>query len=124
MLLQGELHETLVRLNPQIPAAVLDEVTHQLGKPDHPSLIQSNRAFHEAMVGGVPVEAEINGERKGGLQRKRGSEVRRRGDEEDRGGGYREIAKQHHGRLAKARARSCPLTQPGSHHATPLKVPV
>jgi type I restriction enzyme R subunit len=65
VLLQGELREALARLNPQIPAAVLDDVAHQLGKPDHPSLIQSNRAFHEALVGGVPVEVEIDGERRG-----------------------------------------------------------
>lgn len=65
VLLQGELREALSRLNPQIPAAVLDDVAHQLGKPEHPSLIQSNRAFHEALVGGVPVEVEINGERRG-----------------------------------------------------------
>ncbi|MFM9879173.1 MAG: type I restriction endonuclease subunit R [Burkholderiaceae bacterium] len=65
VLLQGELREALARLNPQIPAAVLDDVAHQLSKPDHPSLIQSNRAFHEALVNGVPVEVEINGERRG-----------------------------------------------------------
>ena len=65
VLLQGELREALARLNPQIPAAVLDDVAHQLAKPDHPSLIQSNRAFHETLVGGVPVEVEINGERRG-----------------------------------------------------------
>lgn len=65
VLLQGELREALARLNPQISSAVLDDVAHQLGKPDHPSLIQSNRAFHEALVGGVPVEVEINGERRG-----------------------------------------------------------
>lgn len=65
VLLQGELREALARLNPQIPAAVLDDVAHQLSQPDHPSLIQSNRAFHEALVGGVPVEVEIDGERRG-----------------------------------------------------------
>jgi type I restriction enzyme R subunit len=36
VLLQGELREALARLNPQIPAAVLDDVAHQLGKTDHP----------------------------------------------------------------------------------------
>ena len=65
VLLQGELREALVRLNPQIPSTVLDDVAHQLAKPEHPSLIQSNRAFHEALVGGVPVEVEIDGERRG-----------------------------------------------------------
>jgi type I restriction enzyme R subunit len=65
VLLQGELREALGRLNPQLPVTVLDEVAHQLAKPEHPSLVQSNRAFHEALVGGVPVEVEINGERRG-----------------------------------------------------------
>ncbi|GAB4061307.1 type I restriction endonuclease subunit R [Uliginosibacterium sediminicola] len=65
VLLQGELREALVRLNPQLPASVLDEVAHQLAKPEHPSLIQSNRAFHEALVSGVQVEVEIEGERRG-----------------------------------------------------------
>lgn len=65
VLLHGELRDALTRLNPQIPAAVLDDVLHQLAKPDHPSLIQSNRAFHEALVSGVHVEVEINGERRG-----------------------------------------------------------
>ena len=65
VLLQGELREALTQLNPQVSAAVLDEVAHQLAKPDHPSLIQSNRAFHEALVGGVQVDVEIDGERRG-----------------------------------------------------------
>ena len=68
VLLQRELREALSRLNPHTPAHVLDEVAHQIGKPDHPSLIQSNRAFHEALVGGVPVEVEIHGERRGDEQ--------------------------------------------------------
>ncbi len=65
VLLQGELRDALARLNPRTPANVLDEVAHQLAKPEHPSLIQSNRAFHEALVGGVPVEVEIASERRG-----------------------------------------------------------
>jgi type I restriction enzyme R subunit len=65
VLLQRELREALSRLNPHAPAHVLDEVAHQIGKPEHPSLIQSNRAFHEALVGGVSVEVEIHGERRG-----------------------------------------------------------
>lgn len=65
VLLQGELRDALTRLNPSTPSSVLDEVAHQIGRPDHPSLIQSNRAFHEALVGGVAVEVEIHGERRG-----------------------------------------------------------
>ena len=65
VLLQSELRAALTLLNHQTPTAVLDEVAHQLAKPEHPSLIQSNRAFHEALVSGVSVEVEIAGERRG-----------------------------------------------------------
>jgi type I restriction enzyme, R subunit len=65
VILQGELREALARLNPQLHGSVLDEVAHQLAKPEHPSLIQNNRAFHEALVSGVHVEVQIDGERRG-----------------------------------------------------------
>jgi type I restriction enzyme R subunit len=65
VLLPGHLRASLSRLNPNIPEAILDEVARQLAKPDHPSLIQSNRAFHEALIAGVPVEVEIDGEKRG-----------------------------------------------------------
>ena len=56
VLLPNHLRTALHRLNPNTPEAVLDEVARQLAKPDHPSLILSNRAFHEALIAGVPVE--------------------------------------------------------------------
>jgi type I restriction enzyme R subunit len=65
VLLPGHLRAALHRLNPNVPEATLDEVAHQLAKPDHPSLIQSNRAFHEALIAGVPVIVEIDGEKRG-----------------------------------------------------------
>ncbi len=65
VLLQNGLREALARLNPDMPSPVLDEVAHQLAKPEHPSLVQSNRAFHAALVEGVRVEVEIGGERRG-----------------------------------------------------------
>ena len=65
VLLPGQLRAALGRLNPDVPAAVLDDVAHHLAKPDHPSLIQSNRAFHEALIDGVPVEVEGEGGRRG-----------------------------------------------------------
>jgi type I restriction enzyme R subunit len=52
VLLPGQLRAALYRLNQAIPEAILDEVAHQLAKPDHPSLILSNRAFHEALIAG------------------------------------------------------------------------
>ena len=64
VLLHTQLRAALHRLNPDVPDAVLDEVLHHIAKPDHPSLIQSNRAFHEALIDGVPVEVEGEGGRR------------------------------------------------------------
>lgn len=63
--LPRELRSALARLNPGVPASILDDVARQLATLDHPSLIQSNRAFHEALIAGVPVEVEIAGEQRG-----------------------------------------------------------
>lgn len=65
VLLTTQLREALHRLNPDVSDSVLDEVLHHIAKPDHPSLIQSNRAFHEALIDGVPVEVEGEGGRRG-----------------------------------------------------------
>ena len=48
VLLQGRLHEALRRLNPDVPDAVLDEVLHRVAKLHEPSVIQSNRGFHDS----------------------------------------------------------------------------
>ena len=65
VLLQGHVHEALRRLNPDVPDAVLEEVLHRVAKLHEPSVIQSNRSFHEALLDGVPVEVEINGVKRG-----------------------------------------------------------
>jgi type I restriction enzyme R subunit len=65
VLLQGHLHEALRRLTPDVPDAVLEEVLHRVAKLHEPSVIQSNRSFHEALLDGVPVEVEINGVKRG-----------------------------------------------------------
>jgi len=65
VVLPNHLRAALHRLNPAVPEATLDEVARQLAKPDHPSLILSNRTFHEALIAGVPVEVEIGGEKRG-----------------------------------------------------------
>jgi type I restriction enzyme R subunit len=65
VLLPGRLREALRQLNPGMPDAVLDEVQHRIAKPGHPSLILNNRAFHEALLDGVPVEVEIGGVKRG-----------------------------------------------------------
>ncbi len=65
VLLHGRLHEALRRLNTDVPDAVLEEVLHRIAKLHEPSLIQSNRSFHEALLDGVPVEVEIGGVKRG-----------------------------------------------------------
>ncbi len=65
VLLQGRLHEALRRLNPDVPDAVLEEVLHRVAKLHEPSLVQSNRGFHETLLDGVPVEMDIEGVKRG-----------------------------------------------------------
>ncbi len=65
VLLTGHLHDALRRLNPDVPEAALDEVMHRVAKLHEPSLIQSNRGFHEALLDGLAVIVEKNGEKRG-----------------------------------------------------------
>ncbi len=65
ILLSGRLRAALHRFNPGISEAALDDVVHQMAKPGLPSLILNNRGFHEALLEGVPVEVEIDGEKRG-----------------------------------------------------------
>ena len=65
VLLQGRLFDALRRLNPDVPDAVLDEVLHRVAKLHEPSVIQSNRSFHEALLDGLAVIVETNGEKRG-----------------------------------------------------------
>lgn len=65
VLLQGRLFDALRRLNPDVPDAVLEEALHRVAKLHEPSVVQSNRRFHETLLDGVPVEVEINGVKRG-----------------------------------------------------------
>ena len=54
------------RLNPKLPECAVEEVrrrvampgqvSHVVTKPEHPSLVQSDRAFHRYLMDGVLVE--------------------------------------------------------------------
>lgn len=65
VLLQDRVREALSRLNPGVPDNVLDEVLHRVATLHGPSLIQSNRTFHEALIDGLPVVVERDGEKRG-----------------------------------------------------------
>ncbi|MEK7603277.1 MAG: type I restriction endonuclease subunit R [Patescibacteria group bacterium] len=54
--LNNRLQSALERLNPQIPTASLSEALKRLTRVQQPTLLENNRAFHEMLVDGVPVE--------------------------------------------------------------------
>lgn len=55
VVLVKRLTHTLARLNPQVPAAVLDEAVQRLLKLDHPVAEQRNRDFHRLLLAGIKV---------------------------------------------------------------------
>ena len=56
VLLAGRLREALVRLNPDLPAAALEEVLRKVRQTETPSLVEENRRLHRYLIEGVPVE--------------------------------------------------------------------
>jgi type I restriction enzyme R subunit len=56
VVLKGRLAEAVRRLNPKLPESAVEKVVHVVTKPEHPSLVQSNRAFHRYLMDGVLVE--------------------------------------------------------------------
>jgi len=56
VLLIRRFREALERLNPQLPADILDEVLRKVQQTETPSLIEENRRLHRYLVEGVPVE--------------------------------------------------------------------
>lgn len=62
VLLLGRLKGALVRLNPGVPQAALDEAIRKITTPEHPGLMQNNRAFHKMFTDGLEVETLENGQ--------------------------------------------------------------
>ena len=56
VLLARRLRDALARLNPDLPAAALDDAFHKLTRPGGSTLEARNRAFHRMAVDGVAVE--------------------------------------------------------------------
>lgn len=65
VLLPERLHDALRRLNPDVPDTVLEEVLNRVAKLHEPSVIQSNRSFHEALLDGLTVVVEKDGAKRG-----------------------------------------------------------
>ena len=56
VVLEGRLRQALVRLNPELPHEALEDAFRKLVHADGPSLVARNRAVHQMLVDGVPVE--------------------------------------------------------------------
>ena len=56
VVLEQRLRDALARLNPDLPAAALNDAFRQLNRPEGPMLETRNRAFHRMLVDGVAVE--------------------------------------------------------------------
>ncbi|MEG3638000.1 type I restriction endonuclease subunit R [Magnetococcus sp. PR-3] len=63
VVLKNRLLDALARINPQIPQSALEEAVHQITTPSHPDLMRNNRAFHQMMLEGVPVEFTVDEEK-------------------------------------------------------------
>ena len=56
VVLAQRVRDTLARLNPDLPAAALDDAFRKLTRPEGTTLATHNRAFHRLLVDGVTVE--------------------------------------------------------------------
>ncbi len=56
VLLLADLEAAITRINPHLPASVMEQVIAIVSKPESLDTIVSNRAFHRLLLDGVPVE--------------------------------------------------------------------
>jgi type I restriction enzyme, R subunit len=56
VVLRQRLRASLVRLNSDLPAELIEEAIRKLTRTESPSLVQNNRAFHRMLIEGVTVE--------------------------------------------------------------------
>ncbi|MCG7601496.1 type I restriction endonuclease subunit R [Halomonas sp. McH1-25] len=56
VLLRGDLEKAIIKLNPQLPDDAIQQAVAQVSKPQSPDLVLSNRAFHQWLLDGVPVQ--------------------------------------------------------------------
>jgi type I restriction enzyme R subunit len=56
VVLVDRLQQAIAALNPQVPAAALEEALRKVLRPESPSLVGNNHAAHRMLVDGAPVE--------------------------------------------------------------------
>jgi len=65
VLLSHRPQTALMKLNSTLPMTAIDEAIHLLKKPQHATLIQNNRAFHQMLLHGISVEVKNGDESRG-----------------------------------------------------------
>ena len=56
VVLVGRLRRALERINPGVPESAIEDAVRRVVRTESPSLVENNRAFHQMLVEGVPVE--------------------------------------------------------------------
>jgi type I restriction enzyme R subunit len=56
VILKQRLRTALIRINPTIPAAAIEDAIRKVTRTDSPTLIVNNRAFHKMLTDGVDVQ--------------------------------------------------------------------
>lgn len=69
VLLVDRLRDAIARLNPSVPLVAREDALQQVLNLDTPVLLAANRAFHQLLVNGVPVEYQQDGETRGDFVR-------------------------------------------------------
>ena len=67
VVLRDHLLAVLARINPQIPAAALEQAAHELLTVSEPLLIARNRRVHRLLLAGIPVEFSVGDEKRSDL---------------------------------------------------------
>jgi len=64
VVLRERLLAALARMNPQIPAAALEQAVHALQTVSEPQMVVRNRSVHRLLLSGVSVEFEVGEQKK------------------------------------------------------------
>ncbi|WP_439899288.1 type I restriction endonuclease subunit R [Pseudomonas syringae] len=64
VVLRERLLAALVRINPQIPTAALEQAVHALQTVSEPQMVVRNRSVHRLLLSGVSVEFEVGEQKK------------------------------------------------------------
>ncbi|MCG3183277.1 MAG: hypothetical protein ICCCNLDF_01363 [Planctomycetes bacterium] len=67
VVLEGRLHEALIRLNPGVPKDAIEEAFRRVCHPEGANLVARNRGFHKLLIEGVTVEITRKDGSRGGI---------------------------------------------------------